>query len=161
VSRISALGAHTVSAAIQRVENRYGQSNLKTTITKRRMLAAVRSAAVKTPAQLFFAGHALRASVPALVALAAAVVGLLLTPAGSASATDSAVVTIGQLEAEGFDVNVDRIGSAPLSECTVTSVRDPQEQTRVVRVDGRRDRDRFIRVVVNRTITVSLDCSSR
>jgi hypothetical protein len=132
-----------------------------TTTTKTKMVAAARAAAVKTPVLLFFAGHVMRASLLALVTLAVVAVGLLLTPTGSASASDSAVVTIGQLEAEGFDVNVDRIGSAPLSECTVTSVRNPQEQTRVVRVDGRRDRDRFIRVVVNRTITVSLDCSSR
>ena len=33
----------------------------------------------------------------------------------------------------------------------MTSVRNPQEQTRLVRVDGHRDRDRFIEVVVNRT----------
>jgi hypothetical protein len=117
----------------------------------------------KTPALLLSAGHAMRASLLVLVALAAVAVGLLLGPVGSARAEDSAVATIGLLEAEGFDVNVDRIGSAPLSDCTVTSVRNPQEQTRVIRVDGRRDRDRdrFIRVVVNRTITVSLDCSSR
>jgi hypothetical protein len=134
---------------------------MMTTTTKTKMVAAARAAAVKTPVLLFFAGHVMRASLLALVTLAVVAVGLLLTPTGSASASDSAVVTIGQLEAEGFDVNVDRIGSAPLSECTVTSVRNPQEQTRVVRVDGRRDRDRFIRVVVNRTITVSLDCSSR
>jgi hypothetical protein len=121
------------------------KGNMKTIIAKRKMLAD-RSATVKAPL--------------ALVALAAAA-GLLLTSAGSASAADSAVVTIGLLEAEGFDVNVDRIGSAPLSDCTVTSVRNPQEQIRVVRVDGRGDRDRFIRVVVNRTIMVSLDCSSR
>jgi hypothetical protein len=103
----------------------------------------------------------MRGSLLTLVALAAAAVGLLFAPTGSASAADSAFVTIGQLEAEGFDVNVDRIGSAPLSECQVTSVRNPQEQTRLIRVDGRRGRDRFIEVVVNRTITVSLDCSNR
>jgi hypothetical protein len=116
---------------------------------------------IKTPALLCSGGHAMRASLLVLVALAAVAVGLLLGPVGSARAEDSAVATIGLLEAEGFDVNVDRIGSAPLSDCTVTSVRNPQEQTRVIRVDGRRGRDRFIRVVVNRTITVSLDCSSR
>jgi hypothetical protein len=69
------------------------------------------------------------------------------------------VVTIGQLEAQGFDVRVDRIGSAPIKQCEVTDVRNPQEQTKLVRVGGRGDRDRFVEVVVNRTITVSLDCS--
>jgi len=33
------------------------------------------------------------------------------------------------VQSEGYNVNVDRIGSAPLSECEVTSVRNPQEQT--------------------------------
>ena len=104
----------------------------------------------------------MRSALLTLVAIAAAAIALLVVPPGWASATsDSAIVTIGRLEAEGFDVNVDRIGSAPLSECVVTSVRNPQEQTRLVRVDRRKGPDRFIEVVVNRTITVSLDCSAR
>jgi hypothetical protein len=104
----------------------------------------------------------MRATVLTLVAVAAAACGLIVAPAGFASAgTNDAVTTIGLLEASGYDVRVDRIGSAPLSECEVTSVRNPQEQTRLIRVDGREGRDRFIEVVVNRTITVSLDCSSR
>jgi hypothetical protein len=104
----------------------------------------------------------MRATLLILIAAAAAACGLILAPAGFASAgSNEAIVTIGQLEAAGYDVRIDRIGSAPLSECEVTSVRNPQEQTRLVRVDGRKDRDRFIEVVVNRTITVSLDCSSR
>ncbi len=74
---------------------------------------------------------------------------------------ESAIITIGQLEAQGFDVKLDRVGSAPLNECEVTSVRNPQERTELVRVGGRNNRgDRdFIPVVVKRTITVSLDCS--
>lgn len=97
-----------------------------------------------------------------IVALAATSLGILLTPAGHASAeSTSAIGTIGQLQAEGFTVNVDRVGSAPLSECAVTSVRNPQEQTRLIPVDGRGDRNDFVQVVVNRSITVSLDCSSR
>lgn len=93
------------------------------------------------------------------VAAAAATLGLLILPAAPASA-ESAIVTIGQLEASGFDVKLDRIGSGPLNECVVTNVRNPQERTELVRVDGR-DRDRVIPVVVSRTITVSLDCSNR
>jgi hypothetical protein len=104
----------------------------------------------------------MRAALLTLSVLAAVSCGLILAPAGLASpGSDSAIVAIGQLEAQGYDVRIDRIGSAPLSECQVTSVRNPQEQTRLVRVDGHRDRDRFIEVVVNRTITVSLDCASR
>jgi hypothetical protein len=71
---------------------------------------------------------------------------------------ESAAITIGQLEAQGFDVKIDRLGSAPLNECEVTDVRNPRERTELVRVGGRGDRD-FIPVVVKRTVTVSLDCS--
>ena len=99
-----------------------------------------------------------RAGVWTLAAIAAAAVGALIAPAAAANA-ESAVVTIGQLEAQGFDVKVDRIGSGPLDRCVVTDVRNPREQTQIVRVDGRNDRDSFIPVVVRRTITVSLDCS--
>jgi hypothetical protein len=76
------------------------------------------------------------------------------------SHAESAAITIGQLEAQGFDVKLDRVGSAPLSQCEVTGVRNPRERTELVRVGGRGDRD-FIPVVVERTITVSLDCSRR
>jgi hypothetical protein len=107
----------------------------------------------------------MRAALLTLVALAAAAVGLLLVPAGQATAgsgsSDAAVVTIGRLEAEGFTVHLDRVGSAPLSQCVVTSVRNPQTQTRLVRLHGTKGRDRTVEVVVSRSIAVSLDCSSR
>jgi hypothetical protein len=87
---------------------------------------------------------------------------LILAPAGLASAADSAVATIGILEAQGFDVKIDRVGSAPLEDCVVTNVRNPRERTEFVPVIGSRDRGRdFVPVVVDRTVTVSLDCSRR
>jgi hypothetical protein len=95
------------------------------------------------------------------VAAAAAALAVLVLPAIPATAADSAIVTIGQLEAQGFDVKLDRVGSAPLSECVVTSVRNPRERTELIRVNGRGGRDRLIPVVVGRNITVSLDCSNR
>jgi len=104
----------------------------------------------------------MRGAVLGMIALGAGAVGLLVGPVASASpSSTSAIVTIGQLEAQGFDVRVDRVGSAPLSECEVTDIRNPQDQTKLVRVDGEQGRDRVIEVVVNRTITVSLDCSRR
>ncbi len=104
----------------------------------------------------------MRTALSIQIALAAAAIGVLALPAIPASASDgSAIVTIGQLEAQGFDVKLDRIGSAPLSECEVTNVRNPQERTEVIRVDGRGGRDRVLPVVTSRTITVSLDCSNR
>lgn len=79
------------------------------------------------------------------------------------ASAESAVVTIGELQAEGFDVTIDRIGSAPLEQCAVTSVRNPQTETRLVRVEsiGRNGKKNFdlVPIVVRRTITVSLDCT--
>jgi hypothetical protein len=102
----------------------------------------------------------MRATLLTLIALAAAACGLILAPAGLASA-ESAIVTIGQLEAQGFDVKIDRVGSAPLSECVVTNVRNPRNRTEFVPVLGDRDRGGVVPVIVDRTVTVSLDCSRR
>jgi hypothetical protein len=93
-------------------------------------------------------------------AIAAAAVGVLALPAIPADAAESAIVTIGELEAQGFDVKLDRIGSAPLDQCVVTNVRNARERTEIVRVDGA-GRDRVIPIVVARTVTVSLNCSNR
>lgn len=95
--------------------------------------------------------------------------GMVLAPAITASAEPiqpgGAYATIGQLEASGYDVNIDRVGSAPLDQCIVTSVRNPQDITRTIRVDnGRKGEKRdfdYIEVVVRRTITVSLNCDAR
>ena len=66
--------------------------------------------------------------------------GLMLAPATIATAEPiapgGAYATIGQLEASGYDVNIDRVGSAPLDQCVVTSVRNPQDITRTVKLKG-------------------------
>lgn len=97
----------------------------------------------------------------ALAALAIATGGAVAAPAGFAAA-DGAVETIGILQAQGYTVNVDRVGSAELSDCTVVNVRNPQEVTRLVRVGGhgKDDRGELLEVVVRRSISVSLDCSN-
>jgi hypothetical protein len=82
---------------------------------------------------------------------------LILAP--SAFAAESAIVTIGSLQAQGFDVKIDRVGSAPLSECVVTSVRNPRNRTEFVPVLGDHERGGVVPVIVDRTVTVSLDCS--
>ncbi|MDP9167649.1 MAG: hypothetical protein M3O32_16555 [Actinomycetota bacterium] len=100
------------------------------------------------------------------VASAAAVVTSLLAPTAVAHAEQSAQETISQLQSEGFTVNVDRVGSASIDACVVTSVRNPQTQTRNVRdYYGPRDANgnrkyRIIEVVVSRSISVSLNCST-
>ncbi|MDT5152065.1 MAG: hypothetical protein QOI01_3798 [Mycobacterium sp.] len=96
---------------------------------------------------------------------AAAVCVSLAVSSGVAHAEQTAQATIAQLESEGFIVNVDRVGSARIDDCVVTSVRNPQTQTRNIRdYYGKRDANgnrkyRIIEVVVSRSISVSLDCS--
>jgi hypothetical protein len=108
-----------------------------------------------------------------LAAVAIATCGAIGAPAGMAWAELSALDTIALWEGQGYYVNVDRVGSAPLSECIVTSVRNPQTVTKLVRVDrGRRHNggdgggggngDRnfdWVEVIASRSISVSLDCS--
>jgi hypothetical protein len=96
---------------------------------------------------------------------AAALCLFVAVPSAVAHAEQTAQETIAQLESEGFTVNVDRVGSARIEDCVVTSVRNPQTQTRNIReYYGRRDEDgnrkyRIVEVVVSRSISVSLDCS--
>ncbi len=97
-----------------------------------------------------------------VAALCLAVVG----PTAVARAEQTAQETIDQLQSEGYTVNIDRVGSGRIEDCVVTSVRNPQEQTRNVRdYYGPRDQNgdrkyRIIEVVVSRSISVSLDCSA-
>jgi hypothetical protein len=95
------------------------------------------------------------------VAATIAAAGVMLAPAGLAAAEPTqqgnAYQTIGQLEDEGYDVIIDRVGNAPLNQCIVTSVRNPQTQTRTFWVDEGKHR-RLVTVVVSRSINVTLNC---
>jgi hypothetical protein len=60
-----------------------------------------------------------------LAAVGMGICGMLAAPAGFASAQQqSAQDVISQLHSQGYSVNVDRVGSAPMNECVVTSVRN-------------------------------------
>ena len=95
------------------------------------------------------------------VAATLAAASVLLTPAGLATAeptqVGNAYATIGTLEGEGYDVIVDRVGNAPINQCIVTSVRNPQQQTRTFWVDEGKHR-RLVTVVVSRSINLTLNC---
>ena len=86
---------------------------------------------------------------------------VVFAPAGLAAAeptqNGTAYQTIGTLEDEGYDVIIDRVGNAPINQCVVTSVRNPQTQTRTFWVGEGRDR-RLVTVVVSRSINVTLNC---
>jgi hypothetical protein len=95
------------------------------------------------------------------VAATIAAAGVMLAPAGLATAEPTqqgnAYQTIGLLEDEGYNVIIDRVGSAPINQCIVTSVRNPQTQTRTFWVGEGKQR-RLITVVVSRSINVTLNC---
>lgn len=96
-----------------------------------------------------------------LAAAAFATGVVVAAPAGVAAADNSAQNTINYWEQQGYQVNIDRVGSGPINECVVTSVRNPNTITRLVRVGGRNDDapSYLVPVIVSRTVQVSLDCS--
>jgi hypothetical protein len=98
----------------------------------------------------------------ALAAAAAGLCGAILAPAGLASA-ESAQETISRLQSQGYTVNIDKVGTAPMDKCVVTSVRNPQTNTQWVPYvgPGLGDRDQrvLVQVVTSQTISVSLNCT--
>lgn len=102
---------------------------------------------------------------PIAVVTALLTAAALALPPPHASAEQTALETIGMLEAQGYTVNVDRIGSAPLEQCTVTGIRNPQQVTRWVSVEddgwGNHGGDNtdLVEIVVSQSISVSLDCN--
>jgi hypothetical protein len=89
------------------------------------------------------------------------VCGAIAAPAGLALA-ETAQETISRLQSQGYTVTIDKIGTAPIDQCTVTSVRNPQNVTQLVPYIGPgRGNDRTILVpqTVSQTISVSLNCS--
>jgi len=96
-----------------------------------------------------------------LVAVAAGVCGAIALPAGLASADEgqSAQEVISELQDDGYTVRIDKIGTAPLSECVVTNVRNPQQFTQLVPLLGGRNDGVLFPVTISQPISVSLDCS--
>lgn len=101
--------------------------------------------------------------------VAAAVAALVSAAAGLAAADPrNPLDVIEQLELAGYAVTVDRIGNAPIQDCVVTGVRNPQQITvPAVVIDGAgghgghhgRDDGEVVDVVVHQSISVSLDCA--
>ena len=96
-----------------------------------------------------------------LAAIIAGACGVIAAPAGLASAEESPQQLINRLQSEGYTVNIDRVGTAPLDQCVVTNVRNPQRVTQWVPYTGPgRDGDRvLVQVVTSQSISVTLDCS--
>ena len=100
----------------------------------------------------------------ALAAVAAGVGGAIAAPTGLASAETPSEL-IQRLQGEGYTVNIDKIGSAPIDKCEVTNVRNPKQVTQLVPYigpvlgGGGRDNTVLVPEVVSQSISVSLDCS--
>ena len=102
----------------------------------------------------------------AMFVAATAALGVLVGPAGVAGvawAEESAQDTIDRLQKQGYAVQIDKIGTGPISTCIVTSVRNPHTVTQWVPFVGpglgRFEGNLLVPVVTSRTISVSLDCS--
>ncbi len=98
---------------------------------------------------------------PVIVVAGLLTAALVVSPPW-AWAEQTAAETIASWQAQGYTVNLDRIGSAPLDRCVVTGVRNPQRVTRWIRVedDGWNGHDsELVEVVVSRSVSVSLDCA--
>jgi hypothetical protein len=64
--------------------------------------------------------------------LAAATLGLAAPAVAAPSGPGSAQDTVNQLQANGYKVILNKVGGAPLSQCTVTSVRSGEQITQPV-----------------------------
>ena len=86
--------------------------------------------------------------------------GAALAPAGLASADETAAELISRLQSQGYTVNVDKIGTAPVDQCVVTSVRNPQQTSQLVPYVGPgTNGDRvLVPQVTSQPISVSLNC---
>ncbi len=96
-----------------------------------------------------------------LAAVAAGVCGAIAASAGPASAETPQDV-INRLQDDGYTVHIDRIGTAPMSECEVTNIRNPKQVTQWVPYigPGRNNDDRaLVLAVVAQSISITLDCS--
>jgi hypothetical protein len=90
----------------------------------------------------------------------------MAVPAGIASADESPQATIKRLQDEGYTVNIDRSGSAPMSECVVTNVRNPKKVQQWVPYIGPGNRGSdgeraLVLETVSQSISVTLDCNRR
>ena len=73
------------------------------------------------------------------------------------TADTGATDTIAELEKQGYNVQVDRVGSGAFSACKVTNVRNPMTTTRTDRSSP--GANGLETITINKTINVSLDCT--
>ena len=90
-------------------------------------------------------------------ALASAALGLAGIANATPSGSPSVNATVSQLRAQGFEVIVNRIGTAPADQCTLDAVRPGQTFSRTdTGVPGAGDD--LVTTVTNKTVYVDLSC---
>jgi hypothetical protein len=92
----------------------------------------------------------------ATAGLAAATVGLA-SPASAAPTGGTAQDTINSLQAQGYTVIVHKVGSAPLSQCSVSAVKPGHTRSRTDSGIPGAQSD-FTETVVAKTVNVFLSC---
>jgi hypothetical protein len=90
----------------------------------------------------------------AAVAIGTAALGFA-APVLAAPAGPTVDKTVSTLKAAGYDVILNRIGAAPLSQCTVSAVRPGQE---VTRTDSGNPGDVLATTVIAKTVYVDVAC---
>jgi hypothetical protein len=93
----------------------------------------------------------------ATAALAAAALGLAGTANAAPSGPSSVDATVSQLKAQGYQVIVNRVGTAPLDQCTVNAVRPGQTYSRTDSGVPGAGND-VITTVTNKTVYVDVRC---
>ena len=90
-------------------------------------------------------------------ALASAALGLAGIANAAPSGSPSVNATVSQLRAQGFEVIVNRIGTAPADQCTLDAVRPGQTFSRTdTGVPGAGDD--LVTTVTNKTVYVDVSC---
>jgi threonine dehydrogenase-like Zn-dependent dehydrogenase len=90
-------------------------------------------------------------------ALASAALGLAATATAAPSGVSSVDATVSQLRAQGFDVVVNRVGTAPADQCTINAVRPGQTFSRTDSGVAGADDD-LVTTVTSRTVYVDITC---
>ena len=90
-------------------------------------------------------------------ALASAALGLAATANAAPSGPLSVDGTISQLRSQGYQVIVNRVGTAPLDHCTISTVRPGQTFSRTDSGAPGADDD-IVTTVTNKTVYVDVAC---
>jgi hypothetical protein len=90
-------------------------------------------------------------------AMAVAALGLAGAAHGAPAGPDTASQTVSRLQAEGFQVILNKIGTAPLDRCTVSAVRPGQTYSRMDS-GAPGAMDDIVTTVTGRTVYVDVAC---